>query len=58
MNVWSAHAKTNGTWIATRLIGLFGSPSEISSEVVIADAACTPFESEFMGSSLHMNAVP
>jgi hypothetical protein len=28
MNVRSTHARTNGTWIATRLIGYFGSPSE------------------------------
>jgi MFS family permease len=38
MNVWSAYAKSNGTWIATRLlIGFFGSPVESLSEVVIAD---------------------
>lgn len=38
MNLWAGYAKTNGTWIATRiLIGFFGSPSEALAEVVMAD---------------------
>jgi MFS family permease len=42
INCWSANARTNGTWIATRLlIGFFGSPVESLSEVVIADVVCT-----------------
>lgn len=58
INVWSAHAKSNGTWIATRLlIGFFGSPVESLSEVVIADVVWLPFETTLIASSSHMNVV-
>jgi MFS family permease len=46
INCWSANAKSNGTWIATRmLIGFFGAPVESLAEVCIADVVCSSLHS-------------
>lgn len=48
--MWSAYAKTNGHWIANKILqGFFGSPIESLCEISVADLVTLPVPRDVTG---------